>query len=187
MKRNLFGAIAMAGGMTLLTSVGSFAQDYTPQSAKDALTSCTPSLTAPVGFTGSAAGEATASFNASTAAITSTVLDANAQFTELTAPAADNADSGTVELSQELSTIVSETCQELAGIAAEYATGLAELKAEATAQPEQEQPEVQKPEQEKPEVQKPEQEKTDKPEVQKPEKDQSDTQTAQQGEHEGND
>jgi len=166
MKR-IFGALLVAGGLTLSTSVASFAQTSPTDMAKQAITACTPTLTTASGLTANAAIEALFANAEAANAIAETVGEANFKVDELAAASTDPA-----SLSAELTALVTETCQDLAAIQSEYNATIAALQTPATVTPavttEQDKTEVQTPEQDKPEVQKPEQE---KPEVQKPEQD----------------
>src|ERR1700704_3308826 len=61
MKRNVFGAMIVAGGLALWTSVAGFA-DFTPATAREAVATCaaTVVLTDPATLTGEAGTEAKA-------------------------------------------------------------------------------------------------------------------------------
>jgi|GEM_PF-6437697 len=180
MKR-IFGALLVAGGLTLSTSVASFAQTSPTDTARQAITACTPTLTTPAGLTANAAIEALFANAEAVNAIAETVGEANFKIDELAAASTDPA-----SLSAELTALVTETCQDLAAIQGEYNATVAALQTPAVVTPEQDKPEVQKPEQEKPEVVMPEQE---KPEVVMPEQEKPDAQqqTEQNRDGGGND
>ena len=156
MKRNLFGAIVVAGGLTLWSAVGSFAADLTPAQAKDAVSNCakTLTLTDPAGFTGEAAANVAETNAGATLELAEITAEANQSIDEA---ATENDDEDTAKsaqtLSAELNAIVAEACQSIAKLQAEYSAAIAEIKAEA-AQPAP--PKVDDPEKEKADVEKPE-------------------------------
>ena len=153
MKRNLFGAIIVAGGLTLWAAVGSFAQDLTPTQAKDAVSNCatTLTLTSPSGFTGEAAANVAETNAEATIGLAEITAEANQSIDEL-ATENDEEDSAksAQKLSAQLNTIVAEACQAISNLVAEYNAAIAEIKAEAA------QPKVDRPENEKADVEKPE-------------------------------
>ena len=161
MKRNLFGAIAVASGLTLWSAVGSFAQDFTPAQAKDAVSNCakTLTLTPATGFTGEAAAIVAETNAEATLGLAEITAEANQSIDEV-ATENDEEDSAksAQTLSTELNAIVTEACQAIANLQAEYKAAIAEVKAEV-AQPEQ--PQVDQPETEKTDIEKPESEPTD--------------------------
>ena len=158
MKRNLFGAIVVASGLTLWSAVGSFAADLTPTQAKDAVSSCakTLTLTDPSGFTGDAAANVAETNAGATLALAEITAEANQSIAEA---ATENDEEDTAKsaqtLSAELNAIVTEACQAIANLQTEYNAAIAEIKAEV-AQPEQ--PKVDQPETEKADVEQPESE-----------------------------
>jgi hypothetical protein len=161
MKRNLFGAIVVAGGLTLWSAVGSFAADLTPAQAKDAVSTCakTLTLTDPSGFSGEAAANVAETNAGATLAVAEITAEANQSIDEA---ATENDDEDTAKtaqtLSSELNAIVTEACQAITNLQAEYNAAIAEIKAEV-AQPEP--PKVDQPEKEKADVEKPESEHQD--------------------------
>jgi hypothetical protein len=164
MKRNVFGAMIVAGGLALWTSVAGFA-DFTPATAKAAIATCaaTVVLTDPATLTGEGAVQAKALNAETTVGLAEITAEANSSIDELAAEKADEDNAKDARgVSAQLTAIVDEACQSIAGLKAEYAAAIAELKAEST-QPNAEKPEVDKPEVDK--AEKPEVEKADKPEV----------------------
>jgi chorismate mutase len=164
MKRNVFGAMMVAGGLGLWTSVAGFA-DFTPATAKAAIATCaaTVVLTDPATLTGEGAGEAKALNAETTVGLAEITAEANSSIDELAAEKADEDSAKDARgVSAQLTAIVDEACQSIVGLKAEYAAAIAELKAEST-QPNVEKPEVDKPKVDK--AEKPEAEKADKPEV----------------------
>src|ERR1700737_1689469 len=97
MKRNVFGAIIVAGGLALWTSVAGFA-DFTPVSAKAAVATCaaTVVLTDPATLSGGAATEAKALNAETTVGLAEITAEANDSIDELATkkPAADDAREG---------------------------------------------------------------------------------------------
>jgi hypothetical protein len=156
MRRNLFGAIVVAGGFTLWSAVGSFAADLTPAQAKDAVSNCakTLTLTNPSGFTGEAAANVAETKAGATLALAEITAEASQSIDEA---ASENDDEDTAKsaatLNAELTAIVAEACQSITELQAEYTATIAEIKAEA-AQPEP--PKVDQPENEKADVETPE-------------------------------
>jgi hypothetical protein len=166
MKRNVFGAIIVAGGLALWTSVAGFA-DFTPVSAKAAVATCaaTVVLTDPATLSGEAATEAKALNAETTVGLAEITAEAGSSIDELAAEKVN--DDGLKDgraLNAQLTAIVDEACKAIANLKAEYAAAIAELKAPST-QPELKQTEVDTQNVEKQDVEKPE-----KPEVNKPEK-----------------
>lgn len=168
MKRNVFGAMIVAGGLVLATSVAGFASktqgdfNAAADAAKTAVSDCAnhPGLTDPagLGLTGDAAKEAAALKTETVAGIGELVAEANSSIDEAVAEITDeDGAKDTSGLNAQLTKIVTGACQEIASLKAEYETALKELKAESTT-PEVEKQDVEKPE--KPDVEKPE-----KPEV----------------------
>ena len=165
MKRNVFGALIVAGGLALATSVAGFAA-LTPDAAKTAISDCakTVVLTDPATLTGGAATEAKALNAETTAGLAEITAEANSSIDEAVAEANEDGAKGAQTLDAELTAIVAEACKTIADLKAEYAAAIAELKAESTT-PEVKQSDVDKQDVEKQDVEKPE-----KPEVNKPEK-----------------
>lgn len=159
MKRNVFGALIVAGGLALWTSVAGFA-DFTPASAKAAIATCASAvvLTDPTGLTGDAAAEAKALKAETTAGIAEVVAEANSSIEEAVAENAQgDAAQDAAELTAELTEIVKDACQAIVNLKAEYDAAIVELKAESTT------PEVDEADVEKQDVEKPE--KPEQPEV----------------------
>ncbi|HEV2014137.1 MAG TPA: hypothetical protein VGR77_09680 [Candidatus Dormibacteraeota bacterium] len=186
MNRKLFGALLVAGGLALSTSVTGLAQDYTPQSAKDAISACalTLKLTSLTTLTGAVATDATLINLETTVGLGEITSEANRNIDELASGHAD--EDGTKDaraVNAQLSAIVTGACQAITKLQAEYAAAIAELKAEST-QPEQQvvQKQPAKPDVEKPDVEKPE---TEKPETEKPDSERN--QPAQHSSDKGND
>jgi hypothetical protein len=161
MKRNVFGAMIVAGGLALWTSVAGFA-DFTPVSAKAAIATCaaTVVLTDPATLSGAAATEAKALNAETTVGLAEITAEANSSIDELASEKADeDSAKDTRAVNAQLTAIVDEACKSIANLKAEYAAAIAELKAPST------EPEVKQTNVEKQDVEKPE-----KPEVKKPEK-----------------
>jgi hypothetical protein len=166
MKRNVFGAMIVAGGLALWTSVAGFA-DFTPVTAKAAIATCaaTVVLTDPATLTGEAATEAKLLNAETTVGLAETTAEASDSIDELAAEKADEEGAKDARaVNAQLTAIVDETCKSIADLKAEYAAAIAELKAPST------QPEVKQTEVDKQDVEKQDVEKQDKPEVVKPEK-----------------
>ena len=161
MKRNVFGAMIVASGLALYTSVAGFAGNLTADSAKTAISDCakTVVLTDPATLTGDAKTEATA-LNAETmAALTEITSEANSNVDEAVAETTDeDGAKDPAALNAQLTEIVADACKAIASLKAEYAAAIAELKA---AKPEVKQPEVEKQDVEKKDVEKPETDKRD--------------------------
>jgi hypothetical protein len=171
MKRNVFGAMIVAGGLALATSVVGFA-GLTPDTAKAAVSQCASAvvLTDPTGLTGEAATEAKALKAETTAGLAEVTAEANSSIDEAVAENADeNGAKDAAALEAQLTAIVADACKAIANLKAEYDATIAELKAESTT-PEVKQPDVEKQVVEKQDVEKPDIEKPEKPEVKKPEK-----------------
>ncbi len=161
MKRNVFGAAIVAGGLVLATSVAGFASktqgdfNAAADAAKALVSECakTPVLTDPtsLGLTGEAATEAAALKTETLAGIGEVVTEANSSIDEAVAESTDeDGAKDTAALQAELTEIVTDACKAIAGLKAEYESALKELKAEST-------PEVDKSDVEKQDVEKPEQ------------------------------
>jgi len=142
MKRNLFGAIVVASGLTLWSAVGSLAADLTPAQAKDAVSNCakTLTLTPTSGFTGEAAANVAETNAEATLALGEITGEANQSIDEA---ATENDDEDTAKsaqtLSAELNAIVTEACQAITNLQIEYNAAIAEIRAEAA---QSEQPKV---------------------------------------------
>jgi len=183
MKRNVFGAMIVASGLALYTSVAGFAGNLTADSAKTAISDCakTVVLTDPATLTGDAKTEATA-LNAETmAALTEITSEANSNVDEAVAETTDeDGAKDPAALNAQLTEIVADACKAIASLKAEYAAAIAELKA---AKPEVKQPEVEKQDVEKQDV--------EKKDVEKPETDKRDSASNRSEKHgsdrEGND
>ena len=159
MKRNVFGAVIVAGGLALFTSVAGFADNPTAATAKTAISDCakTVVLTDPATLTGEAATEAKALNAETTAGLAEITAEANSSIDEAVAETDDeDGPKNTNALNAELTEIVADACQAIAGLKAEYAAAIAELKT-----PEVKQQEVEKQDVEKQDVEKPETEKRD--------------------------
>jgi len=87
MKRNVFGAMIVAGGLALYTSVAGFAGNLTADSAKTAISDCakTVVLTDPATLTGEARAEATALNAETTAALAEITAEATSNVYEAVA------------------------------------------------------------------------------------------------------
>jgi hypothetical protein len=165
MKRNVFGALIVASGLALATSVVGFA-GLTPDTAKAAISDCakTVVLTDPATLTGEAATEAKALNAETTAGLAEITAEANSSIDEAAAETGDeDGAKGAAALNAELTEIVADACKAIASLKAEYDATIAELKAGSTT------PEV-KQDVEKQDVEKNDIEKPEKPEVNKPEK-----------------
>ena len=164
MKRNVFGAMIVAGGLALWTSVAGFADYSTGPTAKAAVSKCASDtalqLTVPTTLKGDAASEATALKAETLAGIAEVVGEANGNIDEAVAEATDeDGAKDAAALTAELTAIVDEACKAIANLKAEFVKGIAELVAEST--------NVEQPEVDKPDVDKPE--KAETPDVEKPE------------------
>jgi len=169
MKRNVFGAMIVAGGLALWTSVAGFA-DFTPATAKSAIATCaaTVVLTDPATLPANAVTEGKALNAETTVGLAEITAEANSSIDEL---AAEKADEDGVKdaraANAQLTAMVDEACKAFANLKAEYAAAIAELKAGST-QPNVEQQDGNQAEVDK--AEKPEVEKADKPEkAEKPE------------------
>jgi hypothetical protein len=164
MKRNVFGALIVAGGLVLATSVAGFA-GLTPATAKIAVSTCANAvvLTDATGLTGEAATEAVAIKAETSAAIAEVTAEANSNIDEAEATDEDGA-KGAATLDAQLTAIVAEACKSFANLKAEYDAAIVELKAESTT-PEVDKPGVEKQDVEKKDVEKKDVEKPEKPEV----------------------
>ncbi len=172
MKRNVFGALIVAGGLALWTSVAGLA-DFTPATAKAAIATCaaTVVLTDPATLTGEAGTEAKDLNAETTIGLAEITAEANSSIDELAAENADeDGEKDARAVSAQLTGIVDEACQSIANLKAEYAAAIAELKAEST-QPEAKQTDVEKQDVEKQDV---EQQDTEKPEVRSTEREGND-------------
>jgi len=188
MKRNVFGAMIVAGGLALYTSVAGFAGNLTADSAKTAISDCakTVVLTDPATLTGDAKTEATALNAETTAGLAEITSEANSNVDEAAAETTDeDGAKDPAALNAQLTEIVADACKAIASLKAEYAAAIAELKA---AKPEVKQPEVEKQDVEKQDVEKQDVEKKD---VEKPETDKRDSASNRSETHgsdrEGND
>src|SRR6267143_4206292 len=101
MKRNVFGALFVAGGLALWTSVASFANDTTPTAAPDAaIAACAATFvpTDPSTFTGEAKTAVTELNVETSATLSEIVSEANSAIAELTAEADEEDANTTVAL-----------------------------------------------------------------------------------------
>ncbi len=151
MKRNVFGAVIVAGGLALFTSVAGFADYTTGPAAKAAIATCasTVVLTDPATLTGEAATEATALNAETTAGLGEITAEANSSIDEAVAETTDeDGAKDATALSAQLTEIVADACKAIANLKAEYDAAIAELKAESAQvkQPEVEKQDVEKPE-----------------------------------------
>ena len=154
MKRNVIGAMIVAGGLALYTSVAGFAGTLTASDAKTTISDCakTVVLTNPATLTGEAANGATALNAETTAALAEITAEANSNVDEAVAETTDeDGAKDAAALSAQLTEIVADACKAIANLKAEYDAAIAELKAEAAQvkQPEAEKQDVEKPETEK--------------------------------------
>jgi hypothetical protein len=165
MKRNVFGALIVAGGLALATSVASFASTpggLTPDQAKAAVATCASEavLTVPTTLQGEAATEAAELKAESALGIAEIVAEANSNIDEAAAEANEDGAKELAALPAELQSIVDESCKAIANVKKQFDAAMLELVAEST------QPNVDKPEVETADVDKAEKtEKRDKPEV----------------------
>src|SRR3977135_4039044 len=137
MKRNVFGAMIVAGGLALWTGVAGFS-DFSPPTAKEAVAACAAPVvrTAPAPLTGDAATEAKALNAETTVGLAEITAEANDGIDELAAKKADEDDAKEAKGGKaKLNAIVDEACKAIANLKAEYAAAIAELKAGST-QPE---------------------------------------------------
>jgi len=163
MTRNVFGAMIVAGGLALWTSVAGFA-DFTPATAKAAIATCaaTVVLTDPATLSAQAATEARALNAETTVGLAEITAEANSSIDELAAEKVDEDGAKDARaINAQLTAVVDEACQSIANLKSEYAAAITELKAEST------QPNVEKQDgnqQEVDQAEKPEVE-NEKPEV----------------------
>src|SRR5260370_37346444 len=102
MKRNVFGALFVAGGLALWTSVASFANDTTPTAAPDAaIAACAATFvpTDPSTFTGEAKTAGTQLNVETSAALSEIVTEANGAIAERTAETDEEGARNSVALS----------------------------------------------------------------------------------------
>ena len=166
MKRNVFGAAIVAGGLALFTTVAGFADYTTGPAAKAAIATCasTVVLTDPATLTGEAATEATALNAETTAGLAEITAEANSNIDEAVAETTDeDGVKDATALSAQLTETVVDACKAIANLKAEYDAAIAELKAESAQvkQPEVEKQDVEKQDVEKKDVEKPETDKRD--------------------------
>src|SRR5438445_11087645 len=113
MKRNVFGALIVAGGLALWTSVAGLA-DFTPATAKAAIATCaaTVVLTDPATLTGEGAPEAKALNAETTVGLAEITAEANDSIDELAAEKADEDTAKDVRgVNAQSTAIVDEACQ----------------------------------------------------------------------------
>src|ERR1700737_4098560 len=137
MKRNVFGALIVAGGLALWTSVAGFA-DFTPATARAAVATCaaTVVLTDPATLTGDARTGAKALNAETTVGLAEITAEANSSIDELVAEKVDEDGAKDARaVNAQLTAVVDEACKAIANLKAEYAAAIAELKAPST-QPE---------------------------------------------------
>ena len=158
MKRNLFGATIVAGGLALFTSVGGFAVDYTTgPAAEAAVQACADkailALVVPASLKGDALDEANALQRETSLAIREVVADANGNIKDAVAEAKDeDGETNAADLNAELNAIVDQACNKaIVNLTQQFDKGIAELVAESTQveQPEANNADVEKPETEK--------------------------------------
>jgi hypothetical protein len=165
MKRNAFGALLVAGGLALWTSVASLANDTTPTATPDAaIATCAANFhTTDPATLPTEAKDAVTELNVETsAALSEIVSEANSAIAELKANTDEEDGNNPVALAARVTAIETAACTAINNLIAEYTAAVTEIKAEST------QPNVDKPEVDKPEVdkaEKPDVEKADKPEV----------------------
>ena len=118
MTRNVFGAMIVAGGLALWTSVAGFA-DFTPATAKAAIATCaaTVVLTDPATLSAQAATEARALNAETTVGLAEITAEANSSIDEL---AAENVDEDGAKdaraINAQLTAVVDEACQSIANL-----------------------------------------------------------------------
>lgn len=140
MKRNLFGATIVAGGLALFTSVGGFAVDYTTGSAAEAAVNLCASQASDAvknadttALKGEATDEATALKDETLAGIEEIRAEAVSNIREAVAEAKDEDGANAADLTAELNAIVDQACtKDIAKVKAEFDKALAELVAEST-------------------------------------------------------
>ena len=160
MKRNVFGALLVAGGLALWTSVASFANDTTPTATPDAaIAGCAAkfSVTDPASLTGEAKAAVTEINVETSAGLSEIVSEANSAIAELKANTDEEDGNNPVALAARVTAIETGACAAINNLIAEYTAAVTEIKAEST------QPNVDKPEVDQ--AEKPEVEQADKPEV----------------------
>ncbi len=155
MKRNVFGAAIVAGGLALFTGVAGFAVDYsTEAAAKTAVSTCAgdavKALTVPNSLTGEAKDEANALKAETIAAIGEVVAEANSKIHEAVAENTDeDGAKDAAAITAELTAIVNWACNTaIPNLTAHFNAAIAELVAESTnvEEPEANTPDVDKPE-----------------------------------------
>lgn len=164
MKRNVFGALCVAGGLALWTSVASLANDTTATAPPDAaIAACATTFTPtdPSTFTGEAKTTVTELNVETSSALSEIVSEANSAIAELTAETDEEDANTTQTLDAKVKAIETAACNAIANLKAEYAAAISEVKAEST-EPNVEQQDVEK-------ADKQEVDKADKPEVDQPE------------------
>jgi hypothetical protein len=159
MKRNVFGAAIVAGGLALFTGVAGFAVDYTTgtaaqtavnqcaDQAKDAVTAADTTA-----LKGEAIAEAAALKAETLAGIEEIRAEAKSNIEEAVAEAKDeDGTTNAADLTAELNAIVDESCKAIVSLKNEFDKALAELVAESTnvEQPEANNADVEKPENDK--------------------------------------
>ena len=143
MKRNVFGAFIVAGGLTLWTSVASLADDTTPTATPDAaIAACAAkfAVTATSSLTGEAKAEVTELNVETSSALSEIVSEANSAIAELKTNTDEEDGNNPVALAARVTAIETATCATITNLTAEYTAAVAEIKAEST------QPNVDKPE-----------------------------------------
>jgi|SRR5438128_3216580 len=154
MKRNVFGAAIVAGGLVLYTGVAGFAGNPTPATAMSAVSDCakTVVLADLTPLSGEARTEATALNAETTAALAEITAEANSNVDEAVGESTDeDGAKDAAALNAQLTEVVADACKAIASLKAEYAAAMAELTAGAA---EVEQPEVDTQDVEKPETDK---------------------------------
>src|ERR1700693_2509425 len=166
MKRNVFGALLVAGGLTLWTSVASLADDTTPTATPDAaIAACAAKFTVtdPSSLTGEGKAAVTALNVETSSALSEIVSEANSAIAELKTNTDEEDGNNPVALAARVTATGAATCPSITNLTAEYTAAVAEIKADST-QPNVDKPEVKQPKKDK--AEKPDVEKADKPEVQ---------------------
>jgi hypothetical protein len=166
MKRNVFSALMVAGGLTLWTSVASLADGTTPTATPDAaIAACAAkfTVTAPSSLTGAAKAEVTELNVETSSALSEIVSEANSAIAELKSNTDEEDGNNPVALAARVTAIETATCTTITNLTAEYTAAIAEIKAESTPA-NVEKPVVKQPEKDK--AEKADVEKADKPEVQ---------------------
>src|ERR1700716_217896 len=128
MKRNVFGAVLVAGGLALWTSVASLANGTTPTAAPDAaIAACAATFVAtdPSTFTGAMKTEVTQLNVETSGALSEIVSEANSAIAEIVAGTDEEDAKSTQQLDVRVQRIETATCSAIANLKAEYAAAIA--------------------------------------------------------------